>query len=174
MKLKKGWYVLYVQTKHERSVNDALKELQIDAYLPIYTSVRRWSDRTKKVRLPLFPNYVFVYLNSSTDVHRTLNIPGAFSFIKIGQKLSQISEKEIQEIQLTVGDENLTDVQVSSRRPQVGEVHTITNGPLSGLECTIVKANNRNKIFVVIKSIGQKITASIPNWYLERSYALSS
>ena len=61
--LKIGWYVLYVKSRHERKVDDLLKENQLESFLPLVKTVRKWSDRNKIIQMPLFPSYVFVKIN---------------------------------------------------------------------------------------------------------------
>ena len=41
---------------------DKLKEMGIKAYCPTTFRVRQWSDRKKKVEMPLFSSYVFVQI----------------------------------------------------------------------------------------------------------------
>src|SRR2546426_5967467 len=51
------WHAIYTCSRHEKSVSRQLREKQIDCFLPLYHSVRRWKDRRKELDLPLFPGY---------------------------------------------------------------------------------------------------------------------
>ena len=48
-----------------------------------------------------------------------------------------------------------------------GDIKKIAHGPLSGLECEVLKVGNVNKVIVQIDSLQQNITASIPSYYFE-------
>src|SRR5258707_14093680 len=56
------WYAAYTCAKHEKRVAEQFTERALENFLPQYESVRRWKDRRMKLRLPLFPGYVFVRL----------------------------------------------------------------------------------------------------------------
>ncbi|QKX07050.1 UpxY family transcription antiterminator [Aquimarina sp. TRL1] len=171
--IKSGWYVLYVRSRHEKKVEKLLKENQIKAYLPLIKTVRKWSDRTKTVELPLFPSYVFVYINSSMDFYKTLSIEGTGACIRFGSDYAIVKENEIKKIKLLTSTEEITNIEKKLDMPKVGEIKTIEQGPLCGLECEIVKTNNENKIVVRIDSIQQNITATIPSYYLSSSLCVN-
>ncbi|MCH7949750.1 MAG: hypothetical protein IH875_04650 [Candidatus Dadabacteria bacterium] len=48
------WYAIYTIVRHEKSVNAALSDKQIDTFLPIKKVVSRWKDRKKEIDTPLF------------------------------------------------------------------------------------------------------------------------
>jgi transcription antitermination factor NusG len=54
------WFVLYTQPRNEKKVAERLEKLGIKAYCPMTIQVRQWSDRKKKVEVPLLNSYVFV------------------------------------------------------------------------------------------------------------------
>ena len=66
-----------------------------------------------------------------------------------------------------IGDNDATNIEMNTQLPKVGEVKKITFGPLSGLECEVLKIGNVNKIIVQIDSLNQNITATVPSYYFE-------
>jgi len=56
------WYVLYTKPRQEKKVTEGLLSIGIKAYCPLVTVVKQWSDRKRKVQLPLISSYVFVYI----------------------------------------------------------------------------------------------------------------
>lgn len=161
-----GWYVLYVKSRYERKVYEALQSLSIEAFLPLVKEQRNWSDRKKMVEKPLFPSYVFVNINSSLDFYKTLAVNGACMYIRFGMEYAKISEQEISKIKLLIGKKYITNIEVGTMLPKIGDSMEITYGPLSGLNCKIIKVNNEHKIIVQIESLQQNITATIPSSYL--------
>ena len=63
----KHWYALYVRSHHEKKVHQLLQEKNIKSSLPLIKTVRIWSDRKKKVEVPLFQGYVFVKIDIQKD-----------------------------------------------------------------------------------------------------------
>ena len=60
---KVGWYLIYTKPHHEKKVYTRLLERNINAFLPLTKRLRSWNDRKKYIDEPLFPSYVFIYLN---------------------------------------------------------------------------------------------------------------
>ena len=157
-----GWHILYVKSRSEKKVYQSLKDISLESFLPEYKSVRQWSDRKKTITKPLFPSYVFVNINSSMDFHKALSVQGACTYISFGKDYARISDAEIDRIKLFIGADGLTDVETNAQLPKVGEIRTIKEGALKGLECEILKVDNTNKIIVRIDSLKQNIMATIP------------
>lgn len=162
MKQGYGWHVLYVKSRWEQKVFDSLQEISIRSFLPKVKSIKQWSDRKKTVIKPLIPSYVFVYIDSSFEFHKALSVNGACFFLSFGNDYAIVTEKEINQIKLLIGAENVTDIEMNSPCLTVGETKKISYGPLKGMECEILKTGNINKIIVKINSLRQNIMATIP------------
>ncbi len=165
LKLNK-WYVLYVKSRSEKSVNDLLLKKGIESFLPVVKTVREWSDRKKEIEVPLFKSYVFVKIKSAKDLHESLVIHGACAYISFGGKYAIARDHEIEMIKLLL--DTGKDIQLSSfdQLPAIGEIKTIQRGALQGIDCEIVNVNNQNNIIVRMKSIQQNILVKIPMSYL--------
>lgn len=161
-----GWHVLYVKSRHEKKVDLVFQELNLEAFLPIVTTTRQWSDRKKKIQKPLFPGYIFLKINSKEDYKKALEVNGVFRYLKFGDVLAKVKNEEIIKIKNILNLPEISDVSSSYKVPAIGERMKIEIGLLKGLECTVVKANNKNKIFVQIGSIKQIISACVPVSFL--------
>lgn len=164
-----GWHVLYVKSHHEKKVDMRLKQLQVDSFLPMISTVRQWSDRKKKVTVPLFPGYVFVNVSSTKDYGKALSVSGALNFLYQDSKFALVKESEMQNIQRILNSDEITNIETTSYIPKVGDHVKIKMGPLQGIECQVKSVNNKKKILVSIQSIKQAITASVPPGYLNFS-----
>lgn len=162
-----GWHVLYVKSRWERKVYNSLKEISLESFLPEVKTIRQWSDRKKTILKPLFPSYVFVNINSSLEFHKAISVNGACTCIHFGKDYAIVPEKEINQIKMLVGDDNISDIEVNHQDLKVGEKKRITHAPLNGMECEILNVNNTNKIVVRIESLQQSITAVVPPYYLQ-------
>ncbi len=166
--LKIGWHVLYVKSRHERKVDNLLKEAGVQSFLPLVKTVRTWSDRKKIIEMPLFPSYVFVKIENAKDFHNAFSINGACTFIKCGNTYATIRESEIEKIKFLLDADDIEDIQNSTERLEKGEIAKIQYGAFTGMECEILKVNNNNKIVVRMDSINQNITATLPSHYLSK------
>lgn len=169
MNFNTGWYVLYVKSRHEKKAYNSLKEKSLDVFLPLIKTMKEWSDRKKIVLKPLFPSYVFVYLNSQSGFHKALSANGVSSCIRFGKEYARITDQEINNIKLLIGAEDATDIETNVKYPKAGETRKILHGALTGLECEVINVNNINKIIVRIDSLQQNITATIPSHFLSEA-----
>jgi transcription antitermination factor NusG len=77
-----SWYAVQTRARNEKVVCERLQEQGLSTFLPLVTEVRRWSDRKKKVELPLFSCYVFVRCSlSAEDRTRVYRVESALGFV---------------------------------------------------------------------------------------------
>ncbi|MGB3344309.1 MAG: UpxY family transcription antiterminator [Aequorivita sp.] len=161
-----NWYVLYVRYRYEKKVAALLEEKRIPVFLPIVQSLRVWSDRKKKIYKPLFPNYVFVRINSTIDLYKALSTEGVIRYVKFGNEYAQLRDREILQIKQFLGLDVISEIDSVSFIPCKGEKMKINYGPLRGFDCTVIKADKKNKVLVKVESIRHYITASVPDSFL--------
>lgn len=167
--LKKGWYVLYVKSKYERKIESSLKQKEIEVFLPMIKTIRQWSDRKKVIEKPLFPSYIFVKVNYALDLNKILSMEGACSYIRFGNEYAVAREDEIRNIQYLINYNGiLEDVEISDQLLSVGKKYKIHNGPLTGLECVIIRMENKDRIIIQVESLKQNIYATLPKLNLEK------
>jgi len=65
--MEKKWFVFYTKSRQEKKVNELLLKRGFEPFLPMQAIVRQWSDRKKKVVVPLFNSDIFVCV----EEHRT-------------------------------------------------------------------------------------------------------
>lgn len=162
-----GWHVLYVKSQHEKKVHDLLSKVSIESFLPTVKTVVQWSDRKKTIVKPLFPSYLFVKIYSSLDFYRVLGVSGACSYVHFGEQHAKITEKEINNIKILLGANDLSDVKTTNHLLSVGDLTIVKEGVLTGLECEVIRIQ-KEKISVRfdVKSLRQNITATLPASYL--------
>lgn len=162
---KKCWYAIYTKSRAEKKVFEGLTENNISAYLPLKKQLRQWSDRKKKVELPLFNNYVFVYINLVKEKLKVLKTENVIKFVSFSGEIDPIQDKEIETIKLLLGQES--KLEVNSKEFKPGVKVKIAMGNLKGIEGEIVRGK-KNKILIRMSSIKQNILVEISALYLEK------
>src|SRR5215470_10036357 len=81
--LEPRWYAAHLCANHEKRVAAELNARNVENFLPLYSSVRRWKDRRVNLQLPLFPGYLFVRL-PLRDRLRVLQIPSVVRLVGFG------------------------------------------------------------------------------------------
>lgn len=147
------WFALYTRPKNEKKVAFCLEKMGIEAYCPMITQVKQWSDRKKKVEIPLINSYVFVKIND-LDRHRVFEVPGVVRYLFWLGKPAIIQEHEILALKDSL-NEIVSSVEVEGLKS--GDVLTISKGPFIGKE-GVVSQIEKNKIRLVLKELGVLIT----------------
>jgi len=66
---EKNWLAFYTKPRQEFKTAELFGNLSIEYYLPTIITLRQWSDRKKKVRVPLFNGYVFARVDEKERLY---------------------------------------------------------------------------------------------------------
>lgn len=149
------WFAIYTKPKNEKKVVEGLEKIGVEVYCPMITQVKQWSDRKKKVEMPLINSYVFVNI---ADKNRNIvfNVHGVVRYLFWLGKPAVIQDHEIEVLKDGLKG-ILNNVEVQGIQP--GDILTISKGPFQGKE-GIVSQIEKNKIRLVLKELGVLITIS--------------
>lgn len=145
-----NWYVLYTKPKWEKKVAERLTQIGVECYCPLITQIKQWSDRKKKVEMPLFNSYVFVQL-SEIDRNTVFNIPGVVRYLFWLGKPAVVRDEEISIIKSSLKASNVSDITVSSI--QVGDRIKLESGAFSNQDA-IVQEVSKTHYILVLESMG--------------------
>ena len=151
------WWALYTRHRHEKAVAEMLAAKDFEVFLPLYKSIRRWSDRKMVVTLPLFPCYVFL----RGGLHRRLDVvstPGVHMILFHGERVAIIPDAEIHAIRKAVD--------VSSRiepHPflKCGDRVRVIRGSLEGVEGILVRKKNVYRLVLSVDMMAQSVAVEI-------------
>ena len=90
----KKWFVLCTKPRNELKVTERLTRIGVKVYTPTKVEVRQWSDRKKKVTIPLLPSMVLVQLVEK-EVDVVFDVPGAVRFLFEHGKRASVSNEEV-------------------------------------------------------------------------------
>ena len=159
------WYALHTRARHEKVAEQRLQQKGVTTYLPMVTEVHRWSDRKKKVQLPLFSCYLFAKLApTKVDRLRVLCVDGVFSFVGPGGEGTPIPEAQIDAVRALV-DGGLP----CSTHPflKVGQRVRVRSGALDGLEGILVNRNGDSTLVISIDAIQRSLSVRVEGYEVE-------
>jgi transcription antitermination factor NusG len=155
-----GWYLIYTKPRHEKKVQNQLFEKKISSFLPTRKILREWSDRKKLVEEPLFPSYIFVYLNDMSDYFAGKEADGSLYYVRSGGVVARVNDDIISSIQLL--SNKAKDLEVSTDRFESGTRLLISKGPLTGLICEVVGCGTRQKLLVRVDLLQRNLLVALP------------
>ena len=151
--MEKKWFVVYTRPQQELKVAGQLSAMGITNYCPTITIVKQYSDRKKKVSKPLISSYVMVQLEENLR-DKVFSCPGIVRYLFFLGKPAVVSAFEIDLMQDRLNGV-YNDIKVNTL--SVGDSHTITEGPFSGISGRVVQSNN-TKVKLELASLGMSIT----------------
>ncbi|WP_298528410.1 UpxY family transcription antiterminator [uncultured Christiangramia sp.] len=151
------WYVIRTKPQHEVKSAQFLEKLGVEVFCPVITEVRQWSDRKKKVTVPLFKSYVFANLLEK-DRNMVFQAPGVLSFLNWFQKPAIAKDEEIDAIKSWLKNDRLDNIKVNRLQP--GDEVEIKSGKLANKKAVIKEVGNK-KLKLILTDLGWTLTANI-------------
>jgi transcription antitermination factor NusG len=152
------WFAVYTASRHEKKVAQHLTQREIEFYLPLYRSKRKWSDGSKvTLELPLFPGYLFVRIRRSERV-RVLDVPGALAVVGgNGREPVPLPDEAIDALR------NGLDLRHAEPHAllAVGQRARIRSGALAGMEGIVVRKKNSLRVVLTLESIQRSISVEV-------------
>jgi transcription antitermination factor NusG len=140
-------------------------ERGVQTFLPMVTEVRRWSDRRKKIQIPLFSSYLFVKLApSKVERVRVLSVDGVFNFVGPRREGTPIPDSQIEAVRA------LVDGQLPwSSHPflNIGQRVRIRSGALQGVEGILVSRSGENSLVISVEAIQRSMAVRIEGYDVE-------
>ncbi|PSL45606.1 transcription antitermination factor NusG [Chitinophaga niastensis] len=161
-----GWYVIYTRPRHEKKVAIQLSDANIAYFLPTTRTLRIWKDRKKYVDTPLFPSYVFIYLEDMETYYSVLTLDGVLYYVRAGKEVVKVNENVIHNICLVMKEVNDTDIEVSDDYFLPGKQVMIKDGVLCGLIGEVVEVKGEQKILIRVNMLRKNILITLSCEYL--------
>ncbi|NML39917.1 UpxY family transcription antiterminator [Chitinophaga sp. G-6-1-13] len=162
-----GWYVVYTKPRHEKKVAAFLSTLNIVNFLPTARILRVWKDRKKYIDAPLFPSYLFIYLEDLETYYKVLSLEAVLYYVKTGKEVVKVKEDVIHSIRLITQQPNNIDIEVSDDYFQPGKQLMIKDGMLCGLVCEVVEVKGEQKFLVRVNMLQKNILVAVSAEYLD-------
>ncbi|MCI0458288.1 MAG: hypothetical protein L0Z62_15090 [Gemmataceae bacterium] len=155
------WWVLHTRPRAEKALARKLLSREVAFFLPLHHRQRRISGKLRSTHLPLFPGYLFLHGGSEARLHaletntvvRSLPVPDQ---ARLHADLVRVHRL------VTSG----TDLSPEGQLCPGTRVRLI-DGPLAGLEGTVLKQGKRLRFVVEVELLQQGVSAEVESWMIE-------
>jgi transcription antitermination factor NusG len=128
--------------------------------------MRRWSDRKKKVELPLFSCYVFVKLvpSNSDERMRVYRTNGVFRIVSMRGEAIPIPNEQIEALRTVV-----TQQVPWAEHPflKIGQRVRIRGGSLEGVEGVLLSRNGDRTLIISVDAIQRSLAVRVEGYDVE-------
>jgi transcription antitermination factor NusG len=142
-----GWFVLYTKPKSEKRVANSLSNANFDVYCPTIKQVRQWSDRKKKVEVPLFTSYIFIRLKNN-ERSKVFDFPGVIRYLFWLGKPAIARDEEIETIRNWLDGDEYDEFFIKNICP--GDLVKIKSGPFLDKEGIVQDIGSKRMRLVLI------------------------
>ena len=151
----RNWFVVQTKPRNERKVEQQIIARDIEVFLPLITSIRYWSDRKKKIQVPLFSGYLFVHATEEERVLAIKNNVGALRYLFYEKRPARLTEEEINNIILSLKEPERVKVERSSVCK--GDLVMITRGAFAGMKGLVTEIRGNYKLTVNIYELSMSL-----------------
>jgi len=150
-----NWFVIHTKPRFEKKVEERLLSFGIEAYCPTTKEIRLWSDRKKKIDVPVLPSMVLVRLEEK-DVNDVFNIHGVIRYMFWLGKRAIVRDKEVDILKKYLKGDRLISQETFKVKPgDIIEIPGFHNG--SGL----VDRVSKNNAWVFLENLGYTIKLNL-------------
>jgi transcription antitermination factor NusG len=152
------WFALYTNCRHEKRIAQHLSQREIEHYLPLYRSDRKWRDGSKvTLELPLFPGYIFVHIKRAERVS-VLSVPGALAVVGgTGGEPAPVPDAAIEALRVGLQEHRIEPHPVL----RVGQVARIKSGSFAGMEGVVVRKKGGFRVVLTLEQIMQSVAVEV-------------
>jgi transcription antitermination factor NusG len=158
-----NWYAARTSAHHEKHVADRFTQRSIEHFLPLYESMRRWKDRRVRLKLPLFPGYIFVRIPLRERLG-VLETPGVACLVGFNGKPAAIGDEELESLRCAVS-------QSLQLEPHpyltIGQRVRISAGPLIGRDGILMRRKTSWHVVLSMDLLQRSILVQIDSSSLE-------
>jgi len=161
--MEANWFALSVYPRHEKQVAQMCQAKGVRYLLPLYSSLRRWKNRRKRLDMVLFPGYVFVNISLEQRL-RVLVLPGAASFVTFQGRPAVVPDDEVR--MLAIGVESGLSMQPHPYLKKGRRVR-IRSGAMAGVEGILVRRKDQFRVVISIDLITRAVAAEVDEGDIE-------
>jgi transcription antitermination factor NusG len=160
-----SWYALHTRPRHEKMVSRRLAERGVTVFLPLMTEIRRWSDRSKSVDLPLFSCYVFAkFAHDRAERLQMLRTDGVLGLVGSHGEGAPIPEGEISAVRALIAG---SVAWMTHPFLEIGQRVRIRSGALDGLEGILVGRSGDRTLVVSVNAIQRSLAVRLQGYEVE-------
>ena len=149
-KTEKKWYALYTKSRHEKKVTERLVREGFDVFCPMIKTVKQWSDRKKKVTIPLIPSYIFIKVEEKNR-NKVLSDLSVLNFVFWLGKPAVIKNNEIDRLKGVISKEEMQEFEI--RHLNIGDRININKGIIKKNNA-VIKKSSKNYVYAELKELG--------------------
>jgi transcription antitermination factor NusG len=155
------WWVVHTRARNEKVVTALLSSMRLGYFLPLARVGRRYGGRTRYVRIPLFPGYLFL-CGGVEERYATLMTHRVANVIFVADQ--ETLKTQLRHIYRATSCDAPVDLYPGIRR---GQHCRVRSGALKGLEGVVLRRRSLCRVYIAVDVLGQSAEVEIDPSLLE-------
>jgi transcriptional antiterminator RfaH len=152
-----NWYIVQMQPNAERKAIVHLGRQGFDAYLPCYRKTRRHARRTEIIAAPLFPRYMFVSIDMTTQRWRSLQSTiGVSCLVCNGDVPAPVPAGIVEGLRLREGLDGLIEMATKPKFRR-GDTVRVRDGAFGDCLGIFENATDSERVLILLELLGRKV-----------------
>ena len=159
------WYAIHTRARHERAVEQRLRDQGMTTFLPVTAEVHRWSDRRKRIEIPLFACYVFIHSGlSPQDRLRVVRDDSVLGFVGVRGQGIPIPDEQIDAVRRLIAQ----DIPWSFHPfLKVGQRVRVRGSALDGIEGILLSRSGDSQLVISVDVVQRSLRVHISGYDIE-------
>lgn len=158
------WLVCRTHPRHEHRAQAALTAQGAEAWVPTHWATREWSDRRRRLEVPLLPGYCFVRW-APPQWGTLLTIGGVRTVLRTIQLPSVVPEDDITNLRRFT--DALAGGGLSAEPATLGAWHAgdpvrVERGPFGGVHGRVVRRRGGLRLVLALDTLGEGVMVTVP------------
>lgn len=167
-----AWYLIYTKPRQERIALENLSRQHYTAYLPMMRHRRRRKNTYVPVVGPMFPRYLFIYLDDQLDDWGPIrSTVGVANLVRFGGNPARLPGDFVDTLRQRA-DEDGVHIQ-PERELRLGDRVRICEGAMAGYEAVFQAKSSRERVVLLLEVAGLAARIQVASSALEPLGSLS-
>ena len=156
-----NWYAIFTHARAEQKAQFNLERQGFQSFFPKYRKRRRHARRVETVSAPLFPRYVFVWLDIDRQPWRSINSTlGVHGIVCQGEKPAPLPEGIVEEL-ISRQDESGCVGLSGNTSIARGRPVEITDGPFADCVAIVDRLLDADRLVVLLDLLGRRVKVQV-------------
>lgn len=165
---RRSWYLVFAKPRQENVAQENLQRQEYETFLPMVRVKRRLRGRWVSVIEPLFPRYLFIHLNVTTDNWSPIrSTVGVANIVRFGLHTAKLPDAFMQQLQADRDELGLQLLQYDEF--QKGDRVRLVEGAMAGYEGIVRARTSKERVIMLLDIAGKNAVVHVSKHSLERA-----
>lgn len=156
-----AWLVVKTKPRAEKKLAQQLNAAGYEAFAPTYTTLRQWSDRKKRVELPLISGVIFIK-NDNNNIQALYQFSNATGILKEYNRPALVTQCEINNLKILANGNNLDGIESQPMSHfDVGVTVQVKRGEFAGIVGELIAVNGKHRLVVQLRILQVELVINI-------------